>query len=151
MLESFDGGFDGSKEVAGTELLEESAVLEVVVYEVRRTGDRQGHALPAELGHEVPQCPQPGVVDVGDGNGIEDHCVHGGGRSTDELAGPVTEVVGVAVPQRRVHEVDDDPGYLLGRVADVDRDPNGRCRAHARGPCPGAGQSASSGRPATGP
>ena len=35
----------------------------------------------------------------------------------------MAEVIGVAVPQGGVDQVDQDPGDLLGRKADVDRDP----------------------------
>ena len=47
----------------------------------------------------------------------------GARRGVDEVADPQSEIVGVAVPQRGVDQVDEDPGHLLGRPADVVGDP----------------------------
>lgn len=122
-LQGSDGLVNGGEQVVGSELLQDRAVLEVVVDLVRRPGYRDGHTPPPDLGDQVTQRLQPGVVDVGHAGGVEDDCVHRARRGVHEVADPQAEVNGVAVPQRRVDQVDQDPGYLLGRKADVGRDP----------------------------
>jgi hypothetical protein len=71
-------------------------VLEVVVDQVRRPGDPDGHSPLPELGGQIPQRLQPGVVDVGHGGGVEDDRVDRAGRGVDAVADPQAEVIGRA-------------------------------------------------------
>lgn len=114
---------DGGKEVLDAQLLEEGTVLEVVVDEVRGPGDSDRHVPLPELRKQVPQGLQAGVVNVGHAVGVEDEGFDRIRRLVEEVTDPQPEVVGVSVPERRVHEVHEDPRDLLGGTADIERDP----------------------------
>jgi len=69
---------------------------------------------------------------------IEDHGLDRLGAPLDELADPYAQVVSVAVPQRRVDEVDENARHPARLAARRRAGPSGRCPARGRGPHPGA-------------
>jgi hypothetical protein len=71
-------------------------VLKVVVDQVRRPGDPDGHSPLPEPGGQIPQRLPPGVVDVGHGGGVEDDRVDRAGHGVDAVADPQAEVIGRA-------------------------------------------------------
>jgi hypothetical protein len=75
-----DGLVNAGAQVVGAELFQDCAVLEVVVDQVRRPGDPDGHSPLPELGGQIPQRLQPCVVDVGHGGGVEVDRVDRAGR-----------------------------------------------------------------------
>jgi hypothetical protein len=84
VLEGSDGLVNRGEQVVGAKLSQYCAGLQLVVDQVRRPGDRDGHAALPEFGDQIPQRLQPGVVDVGHACGVEDDGVQRPGRGVDE-------------------------------------------------------------------
>jgi len=105
-----------------TQLLQERTVFQVVVHQFGCPGDCDHGATPLKVQGEGSKRLEPRVVDVRDPARIEDHGLDRLGAPLDELADPYAQVVSVAVPQRRVDEVDENARHLLGRLPDVERD-----------------------------
>ena len=125
-------------------------MLEVVVDQVRRPGDRNGHAPLPELGDQVPQRLQAGVVDVGYAVGVEDHRVHrarGRRRRGGGSAGGGSRRCRTREGRRPGRPGPRGPARSGGRCRPGS---SGRCPVRARGWRRGAGPSAGSGRPARG-
>ena len=85
--------------------------------------DGDGYPLFLKLSQKFSQGPGPRVINVGDGVAIQDEGVDRLGCRRDDLADPVDDVSGIAVPERGVEEVYDDTRDLFGGLADVGLDP----------------------------
>ncbi len=86
-----------------------------MVDEGRHSGEAHRNAPVLQFGDKFAERLRPRVVDVADCGGVDDQVVHGRGFARNVTAHPLDYVSSVAVPQRGVEQVNEDPRQLFGR------------------------------------